>query len=34
MMERLIVVSSDSHAGVPQELWTEYLDKKYHHLRR
>jgi predicted TIM-barrel fold metal-dependent hydrolase len=32
MMERLIVVSSDSHAGVPQELWTEYLDKKYHPL--
>jgi predicted TIM-barrel fold metal-dependent hydrolase len=31
-MERLIFVSSDSHAGVPKELWAEYLDQRYHHL--
>jgi predicted TIM-barrel fold metal-dependent hydrolase len=31
-MEQLIVVSSDSHAGVPKELWTEYLDPKFHDL--
>jgi predicted TIM-barrel fold metal-dependent hydrolase len=31
-MERLIFVSSDSHAGVPKELWPEYLDKKFHYL--
>jgi predicted TIM-barrel fold metal-dependent hydrolase len=31
-MEQLIVVSSDSHAGVPKELWSEYLDPKFHEL--
>ncbi len=31
-MDRLILVSSDSHAGVPKELWTHYLDKRYHDL--
>ena len=30
--ERLIVVSSDSHAGIPKELWTEYLDPQFHDL--
>jgi predicted TIM-barrel fold metal-dependent hydrolase len=31
-MDKLIIVSSDSHAGVPQDLWPEYLDKRFHHL--
>jgi len=31
-MENLIIVSSDSHAGVPKELWPEYLEKEYHDL--
>jgi predicted TIM-barrel fold metal-dependent hydrolase len=31
-MEQMIVVSSDSHAGVPKELWSEYLDPKFHEL--
>ena len=30
--ERLIVVSTDSHAGVPNELWAEYLPAEYHSL--
>ena len=30
--EKLTIVSSDSHAGMPHELWPEYLDKKFHHL--
>jgi predicted TIM-barrel fold metal-dependent hydrolase len=30
--DRLIVVSSDSHAGIPKELWTEYLDPRFHDL--
>jgi predicted TIM-barrel fold metal-dependent hydrolase len=30
--EPIIVVSTDSHAGVPRELWSEYLDSTYHHL--
>jgi predicted TIM-barrel fold metal-dependent hydrolase len=29
---KLIIVSSDSHAGVPKELWTKYLDKRFHDL--
>jgi hypothetical protein len=34
-MEKLIIASADSHAGMPSELWPEYLDKKYHkYLRR
>jgi predicted TIM-barrel fold metal-dependent hydrolase len=32
MEDRLIVVSADSHAGVPKELWTEYLPERYHEL--
>ena len=32
MDEKLIIVSSDSHAGIPKELWTEYLDPKFHEL--
>jgi predicted TIM-barrel fold metal-dependent hydrolase len=32
MGEKLIIVSSDSHAGIPKELWTEYLDPRYHEL--
>jgi predicted TIM-barrel fold metal-dependent hydrolase len=32
MDERLIIVSSDSHAGMPKELWTEYLDPRFHEL--
>lgn len=31
-MDKVIVVSSDSHAGMPHELWPEYLDKRYHDL--
>jgi predicted TIM-barrel fold metal-dependent hydrolase len=30
--DKLIVVSADSHAGMPLELWPEYLDPRYHHL--
>ena len=32
MTDRVIVVSGDSHAGVPKELWTEYLPEQYHEL--
>jgi predicted TIM-barrel fold metal-dependent hydrolase len=28
--EKLVIVSSDSHAAMPSELWTEYLDPQYH----
>ena len=31
-MEKVLFVSSDSHAGVPKELWTEYLDSQFHNL--
>ena len=31
-MDRLIVVSSDSHAGMPPECWPEYFESKYHDL--
>ena len=31
-MDKLIIVSSDSHAGMPHELWPEYLDKRFHDL--
>jgi predicted TIM-barrel fold metal-dependent hydrolase len=31
-MDEMIIVSSDSHAGVPKELWPEYLDPQFHHL--
>ena len=29
-MDRLIIVSSDSHASVPPELWPEYLEERFH----
>jgi predicted TIM-barrel fold metal-dependent hydrolase len=32
MADRVIIVSCDSHAGVPKELWPEYLPKQYHEL--
>ena len=32
MEDRVIIVSCDSHAGVPKELWPEYLPKKFHEL--
>jgi predicted TIM-barrel fold metal-dependent hydrolase len=32
MAEKLIIVSSDSHAGIPKDLWPEYLDSRYHDL--
>lgn len=32
MAERMIIVSSDSHAGIPKELWPEYLDSRFHDL--
>ena len=31
-MEKLIVVSGDSHATPPPEIWPEYLEAKYHEL--
>jgi len=30
--EQLIIVSSDSHAGMPRELWPEYLPRRFHDL--
>jgi predicted TIM-barrel fold metal-dependent hydrolase len=30
--DKLIIVSSDSHAGMPKELWPEYLPEKFHEL--
>ncbi|HEY6533473.1 MAG TPA: amidohydrolase family protein, partial [Acidimicrobiales bacterium] len=32
MDEKVIIVSADSHAGVPKELWTKYLDPEFHDL--
>jgi predicted TIM-barrel fold metal-dependent hydrolase len=32
MAENLIIVSADSHAGMPHELWPEYLEEQYHEL--
>ncbi len=32
MHDNVIVVSGDSHAGMPKELWTEYLEQRFHHL--
>jgi predicted TIM-barrel fold metal-dependent hydrolase len=32
MDDKVIIVSSDSHAGVPKELWPQYLDQRYHDL--
>ena len=32
MDEHLIIVSADSHAGMPHELWPEYLDPQFHDL--
>ena len=29
-MDRLTIVSSDSHAAMPPELWPEYLDERFH----
>jgi predicted TIM-barrel fold metal-dependent hydrolase len=29
-MEKLIVVSSDSHAAMPSELWPQYFEKRFH----
>jgi predicted TIM-barrel fold metal-dependent hydrolase len=29
-MDRLIVVSADSHAAMPSELWSQYLETRYH----
>jgi predicted TIM-barrel fold metal-dependent hydrolase len=30
--EKLTIVSSDSHAGMPKELWRTYLDPRFHDL--
>src|SRR4051812_14329675 len=30
--DKVIIVSSDSHAGMPKELWREYLPKQFHDL--
>src|SRR5215471_17145084 len=32
MEDKLIIVSSDSHAGVPKELCSHYLPERYHEL--
>jgi predicted TIM-barrel fold metal-dependent hydrolase len=32
MDDKLIIVSSDSHAGMPKELWSKYLDPRFHDL--
>lgn len=29
-MENVIIVSADGHAGMPPELWSEYLDERFH----
>jgi predicted TIM-barrel fold metal-dependent hydrolase len=29
-MEKLLIVSSDSHAAMPSDLWTTYFEKRYH----
>ena len=35
MDDKVIIVSCDSHAGVPKELWPEYLPKRFHgHLEQ
>ena len=31
-MDKVIIVSSDSHAGIPHDLWTKYLDPRFHDL--
>lgn len=34
-MEKVLIVSSDSHAAMPSELWPEYFDKRFHeHLEQ
>lgn len=30
--DRVIIVSSDSHAGMPKERWPDYLPERYHEL--
>jgi predicted TIM-barrel fold metal-dependent hydrolase len=32
MDPKVIIVSADSHAGVPKELWEDYLPERYHDL--
>lgn len=32
MEDRVIIVSCDSHAGVPKELWPQYLPEQFHDL--
>ena len=29
-MEQLIIISSDSHAAMPSELWKQYFEKRFH----
>jgi predicted TIM-barrel fold metal-dependent hydrolase len=29
-MEKVMIVSSDSHAAMPSELWSEYFEKRFH----
>jgi len=31
-MDELIIVSADSHAGIPKERWPDYLDPEFHDL--
>ena len=32
MDDKVIIVSCDSHAGVPKDRWVDYLPEKYHDL--
>lgn len=32
MDENVIIVSADSHAGMPKDLWSQYLDPRFHDL--
>lgn len=29
-MSKVTIISADGHAGMPEELWPEYVEKKYH----
>lgn len=30
MSERVLIVSADGHAAMPEELWAEYVEREYH----
>lgn len=31
MTDKVTIVSADGHAAMPEALWSEYVEKKYHH---